>query len=653
MGEDLRILLIEDNPGDARLVREILHEANIRSDLVWRERLSHGLEELKKHTFNLVLLDLALPDSFGIETFLSVRTASPNVPVIIMTNQDDEKLAMETVHCGAQDYLVKSDITTSGLLRRAIFYAIERNKAEEAIRSSEEKYRYLVENINEIIGKTDIEGILTFINRKGLEILEVAEEELVGKSFLNMIHPDDRERARNAFESMIRNGKDRNDIQLRFIKKLGNGSELPVIMNTSVLRDSNHKVLGVQAIALDISVIKEAERMIQNQNHQLSIINQIIRLANSSLILEEMLEIVLKITIDMLNFDIGWIFLKNSKNNTAEMVASHGVPRSFADKYRVLNMRDYPYNVIFFAGQPRIIENLPDNPPGVFDSRILENVEAICYAGVPLMTDSVVVGALFVAKHSQYRFSNIETTILESIGKEVGGTILRGMLQDQLEEAYEEANCYLDIMVHDIREVNNELLRQTQIVREMLDGPSGRFADKQLGAIQQITEIINNVTTIRKISDEQPECVPVHIDEVIRSEISKFPSATIHFTDSDIRVWADELIAEVFENLLANSVKYGGANVEIWIRVTEETGGEVTVSIEDNGPGIRNINQANIFSSFQPRSERPSGRGLGLHISKLLIDRYSGTIRADDRIKGSPGSGLAIRFTLPVYDEEE
>jgi sigma-B regulation protein RsbU (phosphoserine phosphatase) len=119
------VLLVEDNPGDADLVRLRLIETDppVRVDCV--TRLSDALKSLAKKTPALILLDLDLPDSHGAETFRRVLEKAPNIPIVILSGQDDEKLAMKAVHHGVQDYLIKNDIT-SKQLERAVRYAIER-----------------------------------------------------------------------------------------------------------------------------------------------------------------------------------------------------------------------------------------------------------------------------------------------------------------------------------------------------------------------------------------------------------------------------------------------------------------------------------------------------------------------------------------------
>jgi signal transduction histidine kinase len=119
------VLLIEDNQGDADLVRLRLVEAKSDVHVNCVPRLSDALACLDAETPSLVLLDLNLPDSHGAETFRRIMQKAPNVPVVILSGQDDEALAIKAVHQGVQDYLVKGDIT-SKQLERALRYAVER-----------------------------------------------------------------------------------------------------------------------------------------------------------------------------------------------------------------------------------------------------------------------------------------------------------------------------------------------------------------------------------------------------------------------------------------------------------------------------------------------------------------------------------------------
>ncbi|MGH7622413.1 MAG: response regulator, partial [Gemmatimonadaceae bacterium] len=131
----LRIGLVEDNPGDARLIQEMLREPPIT-----QFRLTHStrddelLQSLDHDPIEVLLLDLGLPDSQGMDTFHRINDRVPGLPIVIFSGADDEQLASEAVSCGAQDYLVKGRIN-SFLLKRAIRYAMERKRTEEQIRT--------------------------------------------------------------------------------------------------------------------------------------------------------------------------------------------------------------------------------------------------------------------------------------------------------------------------------------------------------------------------------------------------------------------------------------------------------------------------------------------------------------------------------------
>lgn len=128
-----RALLIEDNPGDVRLVKEMLAaEERMRLDLECASTLKEGLRRLEGNSLDAVLVDLGLPDSHGLETFVRLHEKFPRMPTIVLTGNNDVGLAIRAVQAGAQDYLIKAEIAPSPLLR-AVQYAIERKRNEEEL----------------------------------------------------------------------------------------------------------------------------------------------------------------------------------------------------------------------------------------------------------------------------------------------------------------------------------------------------------------------------------------------------------------------------------------------------------------------------------------------------------------------------------------
>jgi signal transduction histidine kinase len=137
------VLFVEDNRADQFLWAKILARVTAPgAALVWARTLAEALDHLNQATFDLVLLDLGLPDSWGLQTFLRVKDAAPMLPIIVLTASDDEALAVLALRAGAQDFLVKGRVDAD-LLRRAIRYAVERNQAEKELRQSRAQVQQL------------------------------------------------------------------------------------------------------------------------------------------------------------------------------------------------------------------------------------------------------------------------------------------------------------------------------------------------------------------------------------------------------------------------------------------------------------------------------------------------------------------------------
>ena len=132
----IEILLVEDNPGDAFLLQKQLEQANIMQfNLIHVDFLQKAIANLEQASFDIILLDLILPDSQGIETFLKIQATNPHIPIILLSGMNDLKLSIQALQEGAQDYLLKGQ-TNGELLERAIRYAIERKQIQERLKQN-------------------------------------------------------------------------------------------------------------------------------------------------------------------------------------------------------------------------------------------------------------------------------------------------------------------------------------------------------------------------------------------------------------------------------------------------------------------------------------------------------------------------------------
>lgn len=209
--EALRVLLVEDNPGDVRLVKEHLRGSPLADcDLQVEASLSGGLEHLAGGSFHAVLLDLGLPDSEGLNSVRAVREAAGGPAVVVLTGLADEAAAVAAVQEGAQDYLMKDSLDQDGLVR-SLRLCVERQRAERALQKSEEKFSKVFEASPLPISlSTAEEGRILEANRAFADLLGNGRDELVGRTVSELgIWAGDRPRdevVRRLMESEVAQG---------------------------------------------------------------------------------------------------------------------------------------------------------------------------------------------------------------------------------------------------------------------------------------------------------------------------------------------------------------------------------------------------------------------------------------------------------------
>ncbi len=189
----IQVLLVEDKPTDALIVQdELEHSATVPFFVAPVEQLNEALSRLKAQRFDVVLLDLSLPDSHGFDTFVRLRGAAPEVPIVVLSGQSEEGLALKAVQAGAQDYLVKGRIG-EGVLQRSIRYAIERKRTERTLAESEERYRLLIENSPDSYLLL-CEGKIVFANAASSKLFGTDHvDQLVARSIMDCVGPEFRE----------------------------------------------------------------------------------------------------------------------------------------------------------------------------------------------------------------------------------------------------------------------------------------------------------------------------------------------------------------------------------------------------------------------------------------------------------------------------
>ncbi|NMC89745.1 MAG: PAS domain S-box protein [Methanomicrobiales archaeon] len=631
MNEPLSVLLIGKSPGN---LEGMLRECGRTIRLLHCRHPEDGLDRVSEGGIDAVLLDLE--DGQGIAIVDHLRRTAPGVPVIVLTATGEDPAVLHA----AQDHLARERINAE-LLYRAIRCALERARAETALRHTGATYRKLVENLNEGVIAVDEAGLITFANPRMGEILGYPAERLVGRPVAGFFDAPDR--VRSASKNLFCRETDRRQ-EFELDLRHSGGGRVHALMVTSPATDESGRFCGSIVGVLDITERKRAEEELRNRNEQLMILNQIISVSATSLSLAELLEESLEKVLELMGFHVGIVYMLDADRRLARAQHQRGVPSSYISKGRTIKIHHWPFNFIFVAGQPRYIEHRPDL--NSIEAGILRELDVSALACIPLIAESVVVGAVYTGSRSKKSFSREEQTLLEMIGKEIGSGILKGMLHKRLEAANREANLYLDIMTHDIRNTENVSGLYAGLLIEMLEGEAALYAQKIEESILRSKEILRNVTTIRRIHHEAPDARPIDLDAVIRGEIADFPDTAIELWGAPRRVWADDLLPEVFSNLIRNAVKLGGPGTAITVRVEEYGDENILISIEDTGPGIPDPLKGSILHRFERGWIEGCGDGLGLFVVWTLIERYGGTLRVEDRVEGRPDLGAAFRFTL-------
>jgi two-component system, NtrC family, sensor kinase len=416
------------------------------------------------------------------------------------------------------------------------------------------------------------------------------------------------------------------------------------------------KILDFLLSAYEAAVMQHVEFQrsqgeLRIMNEKINHLNQIISLSNSAMKPDALLESILHKTLSLEGFEMGAIYLLNADKTEAVLKCYQETTPAYSDLQvfiGILNLNETAHQELLIQGIPQFIIL---NDEGYMDrnSIIFKELGAKCYAMLPLMSASVVIGAISLISTRKHDFSNQEKSLLVSISTEIGNAVQKTLLQKRLEDANDETNLYLDIMTHDINNVNTAALGYLEFLNERLEGENKKFADIVLTSINQSIEIIGNVSTIRKMHEHKAALKPVILNDVISNEIQHFSSANIIYSGTEVVVLADDLLGQVFTNLIGNSLKFCGENGEVTITVGEKDN-NILVTVADNGPGISDDMKPQVFDRFRKGKGKKSGKGLGLFITRNLVEGYGGRIWAEDRIPGHQDQGAAIHFTMKLAD---
>jgi len=312
----IHILLIEDNETDAILVQSELQQAiGDQITLIHTERLSSALKLIHEYSFDLILSDLTLPDSDGIKTINLLRESAASIPIAVLSFRNDEKLAIKAIKAGAQDYLVKGNLT-EGVLARVIHYSIERKRIEESTRKAQKRFQTIFEKAPLGIALINFQtGEYYDVNAKYASIVGRSVEELLSISQSDIIHPDDLPFYKNDIKLILNHPLHDSKLSKRILRP-----DMSIIwIEISLVPFEVDENLELCYLCM-IEDITERKRMIENLRH-LTTHLQDVREEERTRIGREIHD-VLGGTLTVMKMDLDWLSKKISTDPMHERIKS-------------------------------------------------------------------------------------------------------------------------------------------------------------------------------------------------------------------------------------------------------------------------------------------------------------------------------------------
>jgi PAS domain S-box-containing protein/putative nucleotidyltransferase with HDIG domain len=416
-GRAIRVLLIEDNPGDARLIQEMIKntgDSNLRFEHA--SSLHEGLEYLvdPEKPLDAVLLDLGLPDSQGFDTFTRFQKEGEAFTIIILSGLNDVDLALHAVRSGAQDYLVKGQIN-GDLLLRSIRHAIEREEAEKQLVESRERYQSLVDMMPDAI-IVHSEDKIVFANPAAIKLLRPKNpEDLLGMNPLNLVHPDFLNVVTERMRNRDSEGKSQPALEERYIRLDGKVIDVEVTGTPFMFEEKQ----ATQLIIRDITDRKEREREME----AVAAVSQNLRAANSK---AEMLPVILDEAVASVAADEGTITLVIPETGDHLIAVGTG-PRKLPVGKTIPQGKGLT-SVVVETGQAHINNQFRFNPdPRTVKLSDIERTEAL--AIIPITAEAQVIGTLGLGRNLPFEESDIR--VLTAICNIGGNAIHRADLFEQ------------------------------------------------------------------------------------------------------------------------------------------------------------------------------------------------------------------------------
>jgi PAS domain S-box-containing protein len=474
-------------------------------------------------------------------------------------------------------------------------------RAEEALAASEERFRIAAESACDFVYEIDLkEGSVNWFGPID-EHLGYSEGEIPRTiaGWQALLHPDDRTQILAAYDRHC-TSKDLFEISYRVYAK--DGSIRWWKDRGQAICDREGRPDRFIGVNVDITRRRQADEAIRRHLRYLSVTNRIAGIISRVAPFEEIIPAVIREVAGEIEAPAGAVILVQPKGGERR-VWSIGTPDE-------------------------------EIPPAESEGII----------SIDFSAGDAGVGSLIFHK-LQGVLSDDDEEIVRVASRQIGTFIERSHLREELALAYEDLSLFVDILVHDINNSTMVAMGYSEILKETGDQLTEGYITRILDCLSKNAEIISDVNTLRNLRAQKGNLTAVALDPVIRREIRHHEQVPIHYQGTEAVVLADDLISEIFTNLIGNAVKHGGPGIKIFITV-EENDNSVIVRIADTGSGIPDTLKRRVLERHHRGESKASGSGLGLFIVKKLVERYGGTFRIEDRVIGHPDEGACMAVTF-------
>lgn len=512
-----------------------------------------------------------------------------------------------------------------------------------------------------IVGKT-LDGTIISWNRGAQRIFGYEENEIIGKSVYTLIPTYLYEEEVNILKQ-IKAGKQVDHYQTTRVSK--SGKEIPISLTVSPVRNSRNQIIGASKIARDISDQLQKEQLIQFNAHKLGALHAISKVISEKLDADFIVQTVINATTEVTAADIGicCYWMTKGEGRRVQSVAVGGTAFNHKEISAHSYLAEEFLHEIFQSRGNVRFDDLCDSPTvhALFNEyRVIEVDEIRHCLAVPIYSaDNQLTGAILLGYAQQDDYQGVDEEITRSIASQVATALENARLFEEVNALNLKKNEFIALASHELKTPLTTVKGYLQILeRYEMNQMMRRFLTKALTQLSRIEALINELLDISKIEAGKLSLYyeTFNIEDLIADvvETFHFSSQTHHIVAHNLQhvvVCADrQRIEQVLINLLSNAIKYS-PDVDQVLVTLETSDTHVTIKVTDEGVGLSSEQREKIFTRFfraEGTSKMP-GLGLGLYLSKEIIERHGGHIGVESEID----KGSTFYFSIPYAQQDD